>query len=269
MASISYRPKNLAADSVEAVVCVHGVGSNFYGSTMMESVCDALLEHGIGALRVNTRGHDGVSTAATDSGGKLQGAAYEQVDECRLDVAAWVDYLVERGVSRIGLLGHSLGAIKILYAQAHQPQPQVTRLVTISPPRLAYSRFVRGEAAADFRASLETAEHWIAAGQPTMLFQSTFPFPLVLAAATFLDKYGPEERYNFLKLADRVTAPVSFIYGGDELLKGGSAFAGIVDEIASAAWPNHPPRVTVVPHANHFYAGCLPALRDAVLQAVL
>ncbi len=95
---------------VDGVVCLHGVGSNFYGSNMMQHLATALSNCGLPVLRVNTRGHDGVSTAATERGGRLQGAAYEIVDECRHDVLAWVSFLQQRGYQRVALLGHSLAA---------------------------------------------------------------------------------------------------------------------------------------------------------------
>jgi alpha-beta hydrolase superfamily lysophospholipase len=199
------------------VICLHGVGSNFYGSTMMESLAQTLRELGLAVLRVNTRGHDGVSTASTATGGRLQGAAYEMVDQCRLDVEAWVEFLVGRGYGRLVLLGHSLGALKAVYSQAQQPHRAVERVIAISPPRLACSRFEAGPDAAAYRASRATAQQWLEAGQPQMLFPATFPFPLVLSAATFMDKYGPEERYNIVKLARQLRTPVDFIYGQQEL----------------------------------------------------
>jgi pimeloyl-ACP methyl ester carboxylesterase len=249
------------------VICLHGVGSNFYGSTMMESLAQALLELGLAVLRVNTRGHDGVSTASTSTGGRLQGAAYEIVDQCRLDVEAWAEFLVRRGYPRLALLGHSLGALKAVYSQAQQPHSAVVRVIAISPPRLACSRFEAGPDAAAYRASRATAQRWLDAGQPQMLFPATFPFPLVLSAATFMDKYGPEERYNIFKLARQLRTPVDFIYGQQELDAGSSAFEGIVDDIQSAPW-SAAYTLKVIPEANHFYAGCVSALIDAVRENI-
>ena len=56
--------------------------------------------------------------------------AYEVVDDCRHDLAAWLDWLKQLAGPRLGLLGHSLGAVKCLYAQANQPDAAVTRLAT-------------------------------------------------------------------------------------------------------------------------------------------
>jgi pimeloyl-ACP methyl ester carboxylesterase len=255
--------QRLQEEMLDAVICVHGVGGNFYGGTLMERLAQVLLAQGLTVLRINTRGHDGVSTASTATGGWLQGAAYEIVDHCRHDIQSWVEFLQGQGCRRIALLGHSLGAIKAIYGQAHQPQRAVARVIAISPPRLAYSRFVQGRDVAEFRASLGTAQHWIDQNQPGMLFKATFPFPFVLSAATFVDKYGPDERYNFLELADRLRTAVDFVYGQQELDDPSSAFDGIVADIQSAAWIA-PWTLEIIPDANHFYTDCIARLVEVV-----
>ena len=76
---------------------------------------------------------------AVAQGGLRQGAAYEAVDDCRHDLTAWVDYLKRRAGSRIGLVGHSLGAVKCLYALAREPGLSVACVVALSPPRLSHA----------------------------------------------------------------------------------------------------------------------------------
>jgi pimeloyl-ACP methyl ester carboxylesterase len=251
--------------TINGAILLHGVGGNFYGSTLMEQLAATLLEAGISVLRVNTRGHDGMSTAATDAGGRLMGAAYEIVADCRQDVEAWVRFLRDCGPERIALVGHSLGALKALYAQAEQPQESVVRVVAISPPRLAYSKFVNGPQAADFQQSLAAARQRIEADEPDSLFRATFPFPLLLSAATFCDKYGPEERYNILKLADRLRTGVDFVFGQSELDAGTSAFAGLVDEIHATPWAAEY-SVEIIPGADHFYRGRVEELAEVVTR---
>lgn len=252
--------------SVDAVLLLPGVGGNFYGSTLLQTLATELLGCGISVLRANTRGHDGVTTIATLQGSRLQGAAYEIVDECRHDLEAWIQFLVHRGFRRIGLVGHSLGAIKILYSQAYQPHAAVARLVAISPPRLAYSRFLQGTEQASFEQSLNMAKRWITQLQPQMLFQSSFPFPIVLSAQTFMDKYGPEERYNLLKFVTQIAAPLSFVYGEVELSQASSSFLGIKDDLFSLAWRFGEPGWQLVTGANHFFTGRLAELAATVRE---
>src|SRR5260370_35870942 len=99
---------------------------------MFDALAEHFLARGCGVLRVNTRGHDGISTAVTPQGGRRLGAAYEAVDDCRHDLAAWVDWLRPRAArpraARVGLVGHSLRAVKCLYAPASPPAPAVAAL---------------------------------------------------------------------------------------------------------------------------------------------
>ena len=130
---------------LDAAVCVHGTGSNFYGSTLFDAVAARLLETNVAVVRVNTRGHDLVSNAATPRGGVRLGAAYEVFDDCRHDLAAWVGWAKANCGPRVGLIGHSSGAVKCLYALAHEPDEAVTHLIAVSPPRLSHSWFAASE----------------------------------------------------------------------------------------------------------------------------
>lgn len=250
---------------IQGAILLHGVGGNFYGSAMQEQLAGALLDAGISVLRVNTRGHDGISTATTDAGGRLMGAAYETVADCCQDVDAWVRFLLDCGPERIALVGHSLGALKAIYAQTVQPHEAVARIVAISPPRLSYSRFIQSAQADDFRQSLATAQQKIDEGQPDALFRATFPFPLFLSAATFYDKYGPDERYNLLKLGEHLSTPVDFIFGQAELDAGTAAFAGLVDEIRESSWSAEY-SLEIIPGADHFYRDRFDELSEVVTR---
>ena len=241
--------------AIDAAICLPGVSSNFYGSTMLTDLAQPLLAAGTAVLWANTRGHDLAYTATTPGGIRRQGAAYEIVDECRLDLTAWCAWLGRRGFQRIGLIGHSLGAIKAAYAAANVPGLPVTRVVAISPPRLCYSELLAANIAS-FQEALALAQEHVAAGRGQTLIESRFPFPLMIAAASFIDKYGPQERYDLARFAAALPCPSLFIYGADELLRGGEAFNG-VDKFISSLAPqaSSPLEVKVIPLANHFYSG--------------
>src|SRR5262249_7680310 len=97
---------------LDALCFIHRTRGNLYSSTWFDALAECLLAMGVGVLRVNTRGHDGVSTAVTAKGGRRQGAAYEVGDECRPDLAAWLEWLRGCAGPRVGFLGHSMGAVK-------------------------------------------------------------------------------------------------------------------------------------------------------------
>jgi len=213
-----------------------------------------LVELGSAVLRVNTRGHDGISTTVTSSGGRRAGAAYESVDDCRHDLAAWIHWLERRGSNRIGLVGHSLGAVKCIYSLVSEPAPSVSHLVALSPPRLSYSHFARSVAGPQFLAVFEKARNLIDQARGAELLDVGFPLPYVVSAAGYVDKYGPDERFNFLKYIPSLPCLALFLFGALEVEQN-LAFQGLPELVQRGA--PAPPRcaVEVIPDADHFYTG--------------
>jgi pimeloyl-ACP methyl ester carboxylesterase len=236
---------------------VHGTGGNFYASTMFDALTPRCLERGCAVLRVNTRGHDGISNAVTTRGGRRLGAAYEVVDDCRHDLAAWLDFLRERVGSRVGLIGHSLGAVKCLYALAHEADLQATCVVAISPPRLSYEWFCSSAESALFLEAYQKADVLVQAGQPTTLLEVGIPLPMAITAAGYVEKYGPEERYNVLRFIQSVRCPILLTLGAVEVGHN-VAFRGTAEELAQLR--QRALSVVTMAHADHFYSQAREAL---------
>lgn len=251
---------------VDLAVCVHGTGANFYGSSFWSQIGDRLLAQGTNVLLVNTRGHDLMSSASTIGGALPAGAAYEIVDDCRCDLAAWSQFAVERGYGRVALLGHSLGALKSIYALGQSDAPAVACVVAISAPHLSYERFAKSRAAETFLASYEQAQRLVDEGSGNELMKITFPIPYVITAQGFVDKYGPDEKYDLLKWVRRVSCPVLAVYGGAEIRQN-VAFAGVPDRLeAIASEEGASLQVELIADADHFYAALRPELASRVCR---
>ena len=257
-------PPQPGAVPVDAFCVVHGTGGSFYSSTLFDAIAERLLALGCGVLRVNTRGHDLMSTAVTAKGGRRLGAAYEVVDDCRHDLAAWIDWLKQRAGPRVGLVGHSLGAVKCLYTLAHEPQLDVAALIAVSPPRLSYSWFCTSPEGPHSLETYALAERHVAAGEPAALLDVKLPLPFVVTAAGYVEKYGPEERYNYLRFARSVVRPCLVTLGAIEM-ENNMAFRAAAEALEEAA-----PQcaVEIIPAADHFYSAARPELL-ARLQAWL
>jgi alpha-beta hydrolase superfamily lysophospholipase len=236
--------------AVDAFVLVHGTGGSFYSATLFDALAERLLGLGCGVLRVNTRGHDLMSTAATARGGRRQGAAYEVVDDCRHDLAAWAGWLRQHAGPRFGLLGHSLGAVKCLYAQAREPHPPAACLLAVSPPRLSYAWFAASARGGEFLESYGRARGLLDSGQGEELLEVKVPLPFVVTAGGYVEKYGPDERYNYLSFVAEVPCPTLVTLGEVEVA-GNMAFQGAPEALAAVAAPHL--RVEVIPGADHFY----------------
>ncbi len=248
---------------LDAVLCLHGAGSHFYGSSIFPGLLDTFAELGLAVLRVNTRGHDIVSTAASERGPKRLGGAFEIVDDCRHDVAGWLDFLVERGLPRVAVVGHSLGAVKAIYALSHAPHEAARGVVAISPPRLSYRHFRQSPRDAEFFAAITTAQEHVAAGRGAALMEVTFPLPYLITAAGYVDKYGPAERYNFVELLDRTPCPALFTFGEVEM-ENNAAFFGLAEAVERAPAGPFDRDVATIAGANHFYVGTTSALAECI-----
>ncbi|MBL8798528.1 MAG: alpha/beta fold hydrolase [Planctomycetia bacterium] len=253
--------------TLDACCLIHGTGGNFYNSTLLEALAQRLLGLGCAVLIANTRGHDGISNAVRGPSGIRQGAAYEVVDDCRHDLAAWTSWLRERCGPRVAWLGHSLGAVKCLYARSQEPQLAPAGIIAVSPPRLSYSWFCAGSAAAEFLATYQQAAALVEAGQPTALLEVRFPLPFVITAAGYVEKYGPDERYNYLRVLNGFDCPTLLTLGEKEASHN-PAFQGIPEAITDLSRPPSRLRLATIPGADHFYSGVREPL-VATLEAWL
>lgn len=231
-------PPREPATPVDAVLLLHGTGSNFYGSRFLTFLAERFAAAGIACLIANTRGHDMISTALVrlPGGGfdsRKIGAAYERVAESPLDVQAWVALLQQRGYRRIAVIGHSLGAVKAIYSAVNGPLLGVVMIVAMSPPRLSFAHFTANVRNPRFANDVAAAERHVAEGRPDALMEILFPIPMVITAAGYLDKYGREERYNLLNFVDRLPVPTLFTYGSVELQQG-VTFRGMPEALDAA-----------------------------------
>jgi pimeloyl-ACP methyl ester carboxylesterase len=254
MLQIADAPK---AWPIDGVCLVHGTGGNFYGSTLFDALGAHCLSRGCSVLRVNTRGHDGISNAVTSKGGRRLGAAYEVVDDCRHDLVAWIDLLKARVGPRVALMGHSLGAVKTIYALAHERELTLSCAIAISPPRLSYSWFCQSADGPKFLETYQNADELVQTGKPAALLDVTLPLPFVITAAGYVEKYGPDERYNFLKVLNGVDMPTLIPFGAIECANN-VAFRDAPSAIAELRRSNV--IVAVIADADHFYTNARPAL---------
>ncbi|PKB67141.1 MAG: hypothetical protein BZY82_03925 [SAR202 cluster bacterium Io17-Chloro-G3] len=243
---------------VDIVILHHGVTGNFYGPGMFAEYSDSLREQGCAVLRVNNRGHDPISQVREEEEPVRYGAAYEIVDDCRHDWEAWVTFAESMGYKRIGLWGHSLGAVKSIYYMAVQPDTRVTCVVASSPPRFSYSAYLAMEEGNAFKQQEELAQGLIREGKPDALMEADYPRRNLFTAKVFVDKYGPEERYNVLKHIPKVNVPILVTIGGAEGIVTGQGnskigFTGLANEVQQLEEKMANLTFQIIPDADHSY----------------
>ena len=201
------------ARPVDSMLLIHGSRGNFCDPPT-KAMAEDLSAQGYACLALNTNAHD---TVWYNPGGQdFKGNAFEILENTMSDLRAGVDHLWERGCRRIGLLGHSMGAVRVAYYAATQDDSRVAVVVPVSPVRLSYSYYLESADAAEFRANVETAQRLIDQDEPDAVFRVGFPIPQYFSAASYLDKHGPEEKYNLVRLAHRIRVPLFTLNGSRE-----------------------------------------------------
>lgn len=196
------------------------------------------------------------------------GSQVESISASQLDLDAWVQFLKRKGIQKVSLLGHSLGALKCLLWSLKNNE-SLNALVAVSPPRLNTGLLLLDpDRGAVFREHLRDANEKCEAGHPESVMKVRFPLPMWVCASTFKDKYGSGERYDYLAMASGLSVPTLWTFGQLEVERGTSNFKGADIELKrrlaeqSSCLEQH--TVCVVESADHSYRGVTAQLSDCI-----
>ncbi len=250
----------------DVLIFIHGVGSNFYQAAIAPKVAPIFNRHGVSLLSVNTRGHDFVFSVGSGETLRWYGSANELVSECVLDIDAWIAKCVDLGFKRIGLFGHSLGAIKSIYSQAFHPNQNAKLVIAASPSGLSHTAFSASPRAHDYLRCLDWAKTQVESGNGATIGNVTFPFKLLMSAQTFFDKYGEEEKYNFLRFIDQVNVPLLLTFGEGEVNSTNPAFENLDKRSQPIVESKTNLAMKTFPETNHYYSGMQVELAKAAVR---
>ena len=234
-----------AVAAVDAVLLIHGSTANFY-TPATKGMAEDLSQQGYACLALNTTAHDTVWLNQAE--GKYYGVAYEILDRCRLDLRAGIDYLWELGYRRIALLGHSMGAVRVVYYAATEADGRVAAVIPVSPVRLSYSYYMASEDAAEFQANIARADQLEAEDKAQELMAVRFPISQMFSAAAYLDKHGPSEKYNLATLAPKVKVPLIAVAGS---LETHTRLRDMAQDLAVAAVNSPRAEYVIIEGGNH------------------
>ena len=237
-----------------AWLLVHGTGSNFYSGGVLQTFAEQLVIAGHSVARINTRGHDIISALSGGRSPLSGGAAFESIADCVHDLRAWVDELIRRDFSRVVLVGHSMGAVKAIFSQAHDPHPNVVAVVGVSPPRFCHAEWQSSPQAQLFRDHFARATELVEAGRGDELMLVQQPLPLWLTAAGFLAKYGPHDDYDFIPLLPCLNRPTLLIVGTQSVASS-PAFESVPVAVREMQASSPHLDLQLVPDANTGYSG--------------
>tara|TARA_B100000315_G_scaffold187738_1_gene177376 strand:- start:8226 stop:9068 length:843 start_codon:yes stop_codon:yes gene_type:complete len=239
-----FRPTKIK-NPESAVLMVHGVGWNFYRG-LMRKMAERLANRGFATLSINTRGHDWLARGG--SGRDFVGAAFETIEESTFDLDGFIEDLEAKGFTRLALIGHSLGAVKVLKYQAEHPRPSVKTVISVSSPDLSSGNLL---GKAELNLDYEAAERLMKNGENESLIRGKFAsdMDVYFSAKTIVNKYGPEGRGDVRKFISRINLPTLITTGSEE--KKISEYGVRLTEIAKSTVLTR----TEIEGADHFYKG--------------
>ena len=251
------------ATPIEAICFFHGDTGHFYRPLYLE-LGARLSARGVAFLAANRRGHDIVSNGA--SSGSLAGYAHESVDDSRLDYAAWLGLLRERGHSNVAIGGHSGGAVRAAYAQARERFPEVAAIISVSPGEYDHEGLIDLHAD-EFTNAYQWSIEQVNDGNPDAYLRPGIPWGSTWTARAFIDCFNPDNRYSVRRRAAELDCPALFVFGSlecgdgpDKLPVCGAAMRGL----RSAAYPHA--TVRVIEGATHGYANREIQLFQTIIQ---
>ena len=197
-----------------AIIWVHGWGVNFYQPSYVK-IGRALAQLGYSCVSVNTRMHDVAFNIGDRNGKRVRGGGYWGVtSEEGRDIAAWIDFMSNRGFKRVVLVGHSAGWSEVRRYQAEKQDQRIVGLISASGGFWASTEKPDTEL-------LAQATRLVADAHGDELLRLPNPrFASYISAATYLDNWStPAELKDFFGLTTsnpavtRIHCPILAFFG--------------------------------------------------------
>ena len=118
-----------------AYIFIHGFETDFYSYDFYHAISQKLSAQGNLCILAQHRG-TGLHTEfiKKDGSDAYIGSLHEKIEEAHLDISAFIEYLVNEGFQKIGLIGHSLGTIKVVrYLFEGKYKDKIESLILLAP----------------------------------------------------------------------------------------------------------------------------------------
>jgi len=115
------------------LIHVHGMGGNFYGGKLTQTILKELENTKYDVLSINTRGQGIINRIYGKNKKKLIGTGLEKLEECIFDIEGAIKFAKKLGYKKFVLSGHSTGCQKITYYQSKKQNNLVESIVLLSP----------------------------------------------------------------------------------------------------------------------------------------
>lgn len=209
-----------------AYIFIHGFTGDFFAQDFFHTISKEVNAQGHAFILVQTRG-TGMHTEflKKDNTEKYIGSFYERIEEAHLDISAFISFLKAEGYTKIGLIGHSLGTIKVVrYLFEGEYKNNIEKLILLAP--FDKNAFMERKAPGKLKVFLQVAEEKIAAGKGTEIVPLPEYEDYAMSYTTFLSWYNQSDLsfiWDFYKknykfpILKQITIPVKVILGDKDI----------------------------------------------------
>lgn len=190
-----------------AIIYVHGMFGDYKTPNFVNNLKKELTKNNIAYLATNNRG-------------KGDNSNYELLEESHLDITANIKFLIDKGYTKIILIGHSAGTVKIVrYLFDGEYKNDVIKLILIAPIDPLGGRIVHGRN--NIEEFLKRAQEKVDQGKGKEMITSEFDHDDV-SYQTFISWYKRDDlgrmfefynkNYDF-PILNQIKIPVKAIVG--------------------------------------------------------
>ena len=187
----------------EVVIATHGMGSSCI-KTRDDTIARKLTENGIDYFTYNNRGSGIINEVRFEEGKRLQGTAFEDVEDCYYDVVGAIKLMIKKGYTKIHLQGHSLGSTKTVYTynklienEEMEILKKIKSVILLSLVDIAsVMNYLVGSSSLDI---IKIAEQCEAEGDVNHVIATNISFMPLVSVKTFLKYYKNNKCIDFAK----------------------------------------------------------------------
>lgn len=250
------------------IIYIHGLSGDFDTNFIFDLLADPQAQ-AVNILATKNSGSGNITTgrSGVSLGYKLGGSAFERFADCTFDIAAWTDFAAAQSPHPITLMGHSLGASKVVHYAAMAGDSRLAAVVLASPADVP-GAFQASVGPARFAQFLEMARRLVESGDGQRLMPDDCVIGLLrqrISAETFCDRMAPDaiadvfDFYNrdsrqAFKDLSQITCPVRVLYGTEGELVGPAGVAAAVETLRRRA-ARAPTFDSATAAGNHWYIG--------------
>lgn len=194
---------------------IHGMSGNILENYFAHVLGNILANNGMGMIYGHNRGYNHINDILKKKTGIISkrndtesiytteryGAIYERFNDCILDIDAWLEECRKLGYKKIILLGHSLGANKVIHYFSQKQPKDVEGVILASPPDMV-GLFEKSEYQPNHQKLQEEARKNIKEGNPRKIVSEMIWDWYNLSSQTYLDlseQEGPADNLPILR----------------------------------------------------------------------